>query len=498
MRIALAHYHLKTGGVTTVLRQQIEAIKNDCEILVLTGELPDSPFPADIKHIPGLAYYGRSSKKVFTPKEVAESIIKAIHSKWKQGCDILHVHNPLLAKNKNFLKILQELRKRKIRLFLQIHDFAEDGRPLSYFDEDEYVPDCHYGVINSRDYNILLKAGLKKEGLHQIFNTIKPFELTSPPFPHRGETPSFTPPRGGSEGGVTPGFILYPIRAIRRKNIGEAILLSLFFKNHLALFITQPPNSPIDIISYKGWKRFVEENSLDVVFEAGLKYDFEKLVLAARFLITTSITEGFGFSFLEPWTAKKILCGRMLPDICYDFQQNGIKLDHLYTKLLVPVKWTNKKDLYERWRSSVLKACSLFNYKIDNKNIEKGFSAITKNNNIDFGLLNESFQKQIIACILSNKKNANRLLFLNPYLSHIGEIENQEDLIQNNMKAVLGNYNNRIYKKKLFKIYSNICKNPVRQRINKKILLSEFLNLQKFSLLKWGDYVGAIQKSDKT
>ena len=226
-----------------------------------------------------------------------------------------------------------------------------------------------------------------------------------------------------------------------------------------------------------------------MVFEAGLKYDFEKLVLAAKFLITTSITEGFGFSFLEPWTAKKILCGRKLPDICYDFEQNGIKLDHLYTKLLVPVKWIDKKDLYERWRASVLKACSLFNYKIDNNNIEKGFSAITKNNNIDFGLLDESFQKQIIACILSDKKNANRLLSLNPYLSYIGEIKNKADLIQNNMKAVLGNYNNRIYKKKLFEIYSNVYKNSVRQRIDKKILLSEFLNLHKFSLLKWGDYV---------
>lgn len=470
MRIALAHYHLKTGGVTTVLRQQIEAIKNDCEILVLTGELPDSPFPADIKHIPGLAYYGRSSKKAFNPKKVAESIIKAIHSKWKDGCDILHVHNPLLAKNKIFLKILHELREREIRLFLQIHDFAEDGRPLSYFDEDEYVPDCHYGVINSRDYNILLKAGLKKEGLHKIFNTIKPFEFKK-------------------KAVETKKIALYPIRAIRRKNIGEAILLSLFFKNHVALFITQPPNSPIDIISYKGWKRFVEENRLDVVFEAGLKYDFEKLVLTARFLITTSITEGFGFSFLEPWTAKKILYGRKLPDICYDFEQNGIKLDHLYTKLLVPVKWIDKKDLYERWRASVLKAWSLFNYKIDNKNIEKGFSAITKNNNIDFGLLNESFQKQIIACILSDKKNANMLRSLNPYLSHIGEIKNQEDLIQNNMKAVLSNYTNTVYKKKLFEIYSKVCKNPVRQRIDKKILLAEFLNLHKFSLLKWGDYV---------
>jgi len=60
MKIAFAHYHLKTGGVTTVLRQQIEAIKKRY-----------SPFPADIKHIPGLAYYGRSSQKTFNPKKMA-------------------------------------------------------------------------------------------------------------------------------------------------------------------------------------------------------------------------------------------------------------------------------------------------------------------------------------------------------------------------------------------------------------------------------------------
>jgi len=192
----------------------------------------------------------------------------------------------MLAKNINFLKILKALQKRGIRLFLQIHDFAEDGRPLSYFSE-EYVSDCHYGVINSRDYNILLKAGLKKQGLHKIFNTIKPIDFNNKK--------------------INPGnYVLYPIRAIRRKNIGEAILLSLFFQNNETLTITLPPNSMPDIISYVGWKNFVKENNLDVEFEAGLKKDFSELVLSAKFIITTSITEGFGFSFLEPWTAKKI------------------------------------------------------------------------------------------------------------------------------------------------------------------------------------------------
>ena len=77
------------------------------------------------------------------------------------------------------------------------------------------------------------------------------------------------------------------------------------------------------------------------MFEAGLTNDFESLVLSSEFIITTSITEGFGFSFLEPWTAKKMLWGRKLPDICEDFEKNGVQLDHLYTTLNIPIGWTS-------------------------------------------------------------------------------------------------------------------------------------------------------------
>lgn len=469
MKIAYIHYHLKTGGVTTVLRQQIEAVKNSCEALVITGSPPESPFPADFVYIPGLGYYDGLSKNEFKPEDIAESIAAAIFSKWKDGCDILHVHNPTLAKNINFLKILKELQKRKIRLFLQIHDFAEDGRPAAYFRE-KYLSDCHYGVINSRDYNILIEAGLKKEGLHKIFNTINPFDI--------------------KEKDADPKeYVLYPIRAIRRKNIGEAILLSRFFRNNADLVITQPPNSPADIISYKGWKKYVKDKNLNVEFEAGLKKDFKELVYSAGFLITTSITEGFGFSFLEPWTANKILCGRKLADICYDFEQRGIKLDHLYTKLLVPIKWIGKENLYEKLKSSILKAGSLFNYSLSRDNIDRFYAAVTKNNNIDFGLLDEAFQKQVLSRILSGKKERDRLIMLNPYISHLGDLPNKDKLIQENRKAVLDNYNKKIYKETLLKIYSRVIKKPVCQSIDKNILLSEFLNPNNFSLLKWSDYV---------
>ena len=240
MKIVLMHYHLKPGGVSTVLKQQAKAISEFGEVLVITGEPPDSSFVFDTVCIPGLGYDGVGRDKIDRPRQVAHAIEDAIYSKWKTGCDVLHVHNPILKKNRNFLRILKHLQKQGQNLFLQIHDFAEDGRPRAYFD-DEYPANCHYGVINSRDEKILLRAGLKKKGLHRIFNTIHFFDL-------KDRSPKKEP------------LILYPIRAIRRKNIGEALLLSLFFKDREALYITLPPNSPADIKFYRKWKDFVKRS----------------------------------------------------------------------------------------------------------------------------------------------------------------------------------------------------------------------------------------------
>jgi hypothetical protein len=468
MKIAFIHYHLKTGGVTTVLKQQVEAIKDDCEMLVITGTPPESPLSTETVCIEGLGY--TNNRRVDPgPEAVAESIIKAIHAKFGGRCNLAHVHNPTLAKNKNFLKILTILQKKKINLFLQIHDFAEDGRPLSYTNE-EYVADCHYGVINSRDYNLLLKAGLKSNGLHKISNTIKDFD--------------FKP-----QGNKIRDQVLYPIRAIRRKNIGEAILLSLFFLNNETLIITLPPNSPADIVSYEGWKAFVKSHNLKVEFDAGLENDFLELVQTSRFLVTTSITEGFGFSFLEPWLAGKLVWGRKLPDICLDFEKNGIGLDHLYTGMFVPVKWIGKERLYAKWKSCVLKICELFGYKINSKDLEKAFLTITGNDNIDFSILDEAFQKEIILHALSDTKAVDALIQLNPYLSAPGKVEKSEELIRHNRTVVSRHYHPALYRQRLLEIYNQVANVAVCQSINKYALLSHFLNLKQFSLLKWNDYV---------
>jgi len=395
-----------------VIKQHVCALKDDCDFLILTGSETEAPFPVETASIPGLGY-SKNNEPNSNPEVIAKNIINAIHAKWPEGCDVIHVHNPLLAKNRHFLTILNILKQRH-HLFLQVHDFAEDGRPFAFFKE-EYPSDCHYGVINSRDYVYLLSSGLKKHGLHIIPNNVS---LST----------DMTPPDK-----INPR-ILYPVRAIRRKNIGEAILLSLF-TGEREIAITQPPNSIHDFIPYNSWKTFTDQNKLRITFEAGLKSDFSSLVNTSESLISTSISEGFGFTFLEPWLAGKFIWGRNITDICSDFEANQITLDHLYHHILIPLDLFDNKKFYNIWSSCILRNCRRFYFMIDQSEIDQAFEKLTQNNTIDFGLLDESFQKEVISNLLSDQTSLKRLIDINPSLEDPGNTFGKEEVIEKKQRC---------------------------------------------------------------
>ena len=461
------HYHLKTGGVTTVLKQQLLAAGGQTDQIVITGHPAETSLNADTVHIPEIGYSSEYQGPL-KPLEVARSIIRAIQSRFGGLCDVLHVHNPTLAKNRYFLAILKFLQQNGLKLLLQIHDFAEDGRPLAYFHES-YPADCHYGVINQRDYQILLKAGLKPEGLHLMENTVT--EPVVSPKPH-AENP----------------VVLYPIRAIRRKNIGEAILLSLFLKPNHQVAVTLPPNSQTDIVSYRGWKTFAENLDLKVAFDQGLNRKFEALVMSAESLVSTSINEGFGFSFLEPWLFGKLLWGRRLVDVCQDFERSGIRLQHLYSGLYVPLDWIGLEKFREKWHACALRAGSLFNFSLATSRLQDAFDRMTANGVIDFGLLDESSQKRVVLHLIRRGSNTAQMIQINPFLAEPGTVANKGRLIDDNRKAVLSSYGPESYRKKLLSTYHKVSTQAVNQKIDKTVLISNFLDLNNFSLLKWSDY----------
>ena len=468
MKIAFVHYHLKTGGVTTVLKRQVEAIHGPFDTLVLTGDRATIDLPCQVVEIPELGY----DQPYVTPPAadmVAERVLKTLNEKWPGGCDVLHVHNPTMAKNRQFLQIIKKLQQAGVNLFLQIHDFAEDGRPDLYFDED-YPANCHYGVINARDAAILKEAGLDVAGLHYIPNAVEGLAVNGDQRPK---------PQ-----------ILYPVRAIRRKNLGEAILLSLFFKNDQRLAVTQPPNSPADAASYRDWIDWVRENRLRVDFEVGKKTDFPFLIANSESMVTTSISEGFGLAFLEPWTAGKLLWGRRLGDICEDFEEKGIRLDFLYGRLDVPLAWLDADAFSRGWHHSVFSAIERYGHKVAADTVNCAFARLTHDEMVDFGILSEKFQRQVLTRLIADVSVKAELISLNAWLAHPGEVVGSSAIIENNRTAALQHYGANQYRDRLLEIYDRIVNHPVCHCIDKPALRDAFLDLDRFSLLRWGAYEG--------
>ena len=310
-------------------------------------------------------------------------------------------------------------------------------------------------------------AGLKPEGCHLLPNAV---------------SPSFQNPDAMKPGGM----VLYPVRAIRRKNIGEAVLLSLFFPGTDQLAITLPPNSPVDISSYHRWCDFVRRYQLPISFEVGSGRDFNSLMSGCHYVLTTSITEGFGFTFLEAWTAGKALWGRALPDICRGFELDGIRLDHLYQHLWIPLDWLEVAALERQWKTTLQSAAKHLGLPLSPQAVAAGWNSLISNGNIDFSLLSEPFQLPIVRRLKIQPNDRQRLIVLNPYLANPGPSDISEALIAYNRSIIGQRFNLHRYSERLLDIYSQVMRIPVTHHIDKEKIASAFLVPWNFSLLKWG------------
>lgn len=470
MKIAFLHYHLKPGGVTTVLRHQVLALRHDARVLVISGQAPPAGFPCEVVQVPGVGYTRQSEDLQAHPARIAEEILDRIRGHFNGPCDLLHVHNPLLAKNHLFPDILAHLQQQGLNLFLQVHDFAEDGRPDAFYRDRPYPRDCHFGVLNRRDYRNLVAAGLNPEGLHFLPNCVTPLEV---------------PPAAGTE-----PYILYPVRAIRRKNIGEALLLSHFLPDGQAVYISQPPNSPADFPSYAAWRAYAAARDLPIRFEMGNRRPFENLMAAACGVMTTSIAEGFGFAFLEPWTAAKFLMGRLLPAICRDFSEQGVCLDHLYRRIRIPREWLGRRRLGNRFAACLADNRRAYGGIWPADRAQTCLQTLLRRETIDFGLLDEGFQREVLDLIRRHPARRRELSRLNPFLETLPARAEDRALIRHNRDRVRSAYHPDRYRERLIAVYARILRRPVRHHIDRSALLAAFLNVSNLSLLKWSPYHG--------
>jgi glycosyltransferase involved in cell wall biosynthesis len=484
MRIALVHYHLRRGGVTSVVYHQAEALREaGDDVLILTGEETPEPsrFPcalvADLGYDtpPGTAggLEGASPVPGSVPapgrekaRELADALCAAMEARWGQPADVLHVHNPMIQKNTLLIPALKILNQRGIRLLLQNHDLAEDFRPDVYADQEDYPENCHYGVINTRDYSYLHRAGLKTEGLHFLPNEV--FSLLA-----AADLPRTR--------------YLYPVRAIRRKNVGEALLLSLFIPRKRTIALTLPPVSPGDQRVYRRWVDLARELELPVEFEVGVHHSLATTLGSALCVITTSVKEGFGFSFLEPWTAGRAVIGRRIDYVCGDFEEAGVRFDSLYTSLNIPTAYISPTAFRKKMENAITVTYRSFGLNIPAYLLKHTTDEIFSRETLDFGCFDEEFQEYLIRTLASNDTVRRDIVEANPFLANLAAWRPDEALIEENRINVEKMYGRERISSLLRTAYRNVQDNPVVHKLSKGILLELYLDPLKFSLVGFGN-----------
>jgi hypothetical protein len=282
-------------------------------------------------------------------------------------------------------------------------------------------------------------------------------------------------------------LILYPVRGIRRKNLGEVLLLSQFLPADLKMGITLPPNSPKDAVYFKNWKGTAKKLDLPVIFNIGEKEDFSAILGRTRFVITTSIKEGFGFSYLEPWTIGKEVRGRYLKSVCPDFEEKGIRFNNLYKELLVPLKSFELESFISRWQNGIMQLTAQYDVNISADEIREDIEHRLVDHSIDFGLLDETAQTQVIEAVYSSPEIKTALNEINPWLVNFFSTEDYEKqasdgLFETNRKIILKVYGSEHYRKQLLCIYRKL-KHHVPQKVEKKKVLDAFLKIENYTPL---------------
>ncbi|MDR2314241.1 MAG: glycosyltransferase [Spirochaetaceae bacterium] len=482
MKIALLHYHLRSGGVSQVVLNQARALTEaGHEALVISGEAP--VYKAGWEGI-GMAFVPSLHYDRYRPHEadprtsdsqtpeisrLAGTVDKTLRERWPGGPDIVHVHNPLIRKNSLFIGALKKLAE-SWPLLLQNHDLAEDFRPDVYAGE-EYPENCHFAVINSRDYRFLLEAGLVPEGLHLLPNEVR-------------ELP-FTP-------GLPKTRYLYPVRGIRRKNIGEMLLLSLFIgpadAEHRGgpplrtAALTQPPTTDQDLPIYRRWKEAAARLDLPVEFETGLGASFADVMGSACAVLTSSVKEGFGFSFLEPWTAGLAVTGRYIDYVCRDFEKEGLSFSSFYSSLNIPAEYAEPELLRQKIEKALVRIYSAFNAVLPPPVPEALAKIFRDRDTFDFGIMDEDIQERILRRAAEDKTFRRQLKAINPFLESLADRREDPQEIEDNRRAVVRSYSRSRILETLERVYEQV-RRPVTQSISRSKLLEQYLDPLRLSLV---------------
>ena len=473
MKLAILHYHLAAGGVTRVIANHLRSLDGDASIeavlIVSDGNwsgFPDLELSFPVSHV---AFDGMTYREsAATSCELADDVqIALVAAGFGQDETVLHAHNHSLGKTTAVASALHELLGRGWAVLYQIHDFAEDFRPDGYvrmqeafgdrFGEVVYPqrPRAHYATLTVSDHDLLAAAGVTADRNHRLPNpvlsdgTVADSEARTAARQRMVEQLNIR---------ASDSYWVYPVRGIRRKNLGEACLIAAAMQpESVVIGVTLSPENPKEQPQHQAWTEFARSAGLPIRFGTGDpgQLSFAENLAAADAIVTTSISEGFGMVFLEAWLNQRPLVGRDLPDITADFKRAGLDLSMLTAARPVPIDWFDHDGLIDRYRSAFRDLQERYRQPpIADDDFERQFvKPIVQAGEIDFGRLDETAQQQVIRTVLDDPKAASTV-------REQVTIVDDHVLIQRNATVVHRVFGKEASGRRLLAVYRSVLESP--------------------------------------
>ena len=373
--MTIFHYHFQPGGVTTVVGLCLDAIctylPEITKITIVAGRVDgaDAFFrrfeePAarsgvtlQLRIDPALDYFAANADTLNSPPgsgELCRNLIRAY------GGSTWWIHNYHLGKNPYFTQALLEIASLHPdqRLVFHIHDFPECSRygNLNLLDgliDRPMYPvsnNVRYAVINGRDRRILLDAGLPDAAVYLLPNPSNAGRIERSDATRTktllvqtfgDEFPSFAP---------SLPILIYPVRAIRRKNVLELGLISAASPFPVNLVVTLPGTSVAEKPYSQKVERCFKDGLIPGLFGIGRRIEslgigFESLIGSADVVVSSSVQEGFGLLFLDAIRWGLPIFARRI-DVLVGMNEitEGPSIG-LYDEFLVPVDATERARL---------------------------------------------------------------------------------------------------------------------------------------------------------
>lgn len=361
MKLLIIHYHLKPGGVTSVIKSQLKILRSrlgeDNVTLLVGGNKEQNESVGHLRQIVSepidyLVEKVSSDKLQYRYNQILQTVMTMVTDD-----TIVYVHNLNLGKNPLLTYAIYTLANQGVKVINHCHDFAED-RPKNWLFLQEIlsnltdesldkilypnIPNYHFAALNSKDLKRLEGYGVDGRKIHFLPN---PISFSIADLKRLGDVKDRKIDIC-RDLGIDPSkmVITYPVRVIRRKNIGEFILLAELFSDLANWLVTLSPKNPDEKVEYLQWKDFCNKSQIDILFDVGEDREFSEVLGITDRCITTSVMEGFGMVFLEPWLFSVPVVGRDLLNVSDDFKRAGIKFPYLYEKIDPGDEYSDRDD----------------------------------------------------------------------------------------------------------------------------------------------------------